>query len=90
MKFGKKNFTETDSEYSDAKSLLGLIDFYSEISKKEVQGQEAKSYHKACEDAIAEKYEDALQEFLNLYVANPDCEIKWLISFNIEISKDKQ
>ena len=65
-------FVESDDQYREAKSLLELLDFHAEVAKKDVQGKEAIVYHEACKLACEELFEDALQAFLNLYVAAPE------------------
>ena len=67
-----KKFTEADDQYKEAKSLLELMDFHAEAAKKDVQGKEAIVYQQACVLAASERFEDALQAFLNLYVEAPE------------------
>lgn len=57
-------FTAADDEFNEAKSLLDLLDFYVEASKKDAVEGVAATYREACNLAVAGDYQNALAQFL--------------------------
>ncbi|MDR1760546.1 MAG: tetratricopeptide repeat protein [Fibrobacter sp.] len=65
-------FSEKETEYREAKSLLELMDFHVESLKTDVQGTEETLYHKACVFAVRENYREAFDAFLELLQMNAE------------------
>lgn len=62
---------ELSSEYTQAKSLLELMEFFVEASKTDAVSPEDKAFHEACVTASAKEYGKALEEFFNLAMSAP-------------------
>lgn len=66
-----KTFAEGDDFYSEARSLVELMDFHAEAARTDAVTGEAASYRQACKLAAEGAYREALEAFLLLVSERP-------------------